>query len=45
MHDPSVLRSAQERRCHLKQLFSQTLPMNRDPYSLEAENDLAVFEL
>lgn len=45
VQDPSVLRSVQERRCHLKQLFSPTLPINGDPYSLKAEKDLAVSEL
>lgn len=45
VQDPSVLSSVQERRCHLKQLLSPTLLMNRDPYSLEAKKDLAVSEL
>lgn len=35
----------QERRCHLKQLLSQTLLMNRDHYSAGAKNDLVVSEL
>lgn len=42
---PICVRSAQERRCHPKQLLNQTLLMNRDHHSVGAKKDLVVPDL